>query len=141
MHRYAHGTVVCNRELSLLPGYPTTETLGSGLDSVLIEASFNPMGSEDAVLFHFLLPPRFIPRRDLEPLEQPTRPFVYVVNDRVIATYPTQGRRDIRFCISRLQPRESISDYDHEKLLHPDERRAHKVSWEFTLGLVKLKLE
>lgn len=95
MHSYAYGTVVCDKELALLTGYPAIET-HSGAESLLIEASFNPMGTDDAVLFHFVLPERFIPRRDLEPLEQPTRPFVYLANGRIVVTYPTQGRKDAR---------------------------------------------
>lgn len=139
LHPYAGGSVQCDAELKLLPGYPLIETLGPNPDEALIEANFRPRHDEDPVLFHFVLPERFIPRRDLKPLDQPCRPFVYALGERIVATYPVVGPTSIRFRITRLRDNESIAGYEHEKLLHPDEERAAKLGVEFNFGVFKLK--
>jgi hypothetical protein len=141
LHSYAGGTIQCDAELKLLPGYPLVETLGSDPDRALIEANFRPKHGDDPVLFHFLLPERFIPRRDMKPLDQPLRPFVYTAGERIIATYPVEGQTTIRFWITRLRNNESLADYAHEKLLHPDEKRSVKVSAEVNFGVLKVKIE
>jgi hypothetical protein len=140
LYPYAGGTVLCDVELRLLPGYPMVETLGANSDRGLIEANFRPLNDEDPVLFHFVLPTRFIPRRDMKPLEQPIRPFIYSSGERIIVTYPVVGQTTIRYWITRLKDDESIADYEQEKLLHPDEERPSKVAFEINLGILKVKL-
>jgi hypothetical protein len=50
LHSYAGGTVQCDAELKLLPGYPLVETLGPNPDRALIEANFRPRHDNDPVL-------------------------------------------------------------------------------------------
>ena len=140
LHSYAGGTVHSDADLKLLPGYPLRNTIGDDPNNALVEANFRPRQSDDPVLFHFVLPKRFVPRRSLEPLEQPSRPFVYAEDDRVIATYAAAGPSVVRFWISRLQAQESLRNYDIEKLLHPEEDRRLNVGIEFNFGVFKLKL-
>lgn len=140
LHAYAGGTVQCDAELKPLPGYPLIETVGTTPDEALIEANFRPRHGDDPVLFHFVLPERFIPRRNLKPLDQPMRPFVYASGERIVATYPVVGQATIRFRITGLRDSESIADYEHEKLLHPEEERSVKVGVEFNFGVFKIKV-
>jgi hypothetical protein len=135
---FAEKTVFCDTELRLLPGYPLDEGFDHP-DQCLVEANFSPQKADDPVLFHIVLPKRFIPRRDMKPLEQPDRPFVYTMDERVIATYPVIGPAAIRFWITRIGATESIADYELHKLLHPDEERPSKIGFEFNLGIFKLK--
>jgi hypothetical protein len=139
LYPYAGGTVLCDTELKMLTGYPLVET-HEGLDKCLVEANFTPRNPDDPVLFHFILPSRFIPRRDMKPLDQPGRPILFSVGDRVIATYPVIGPATIRFWTTRLRKTESIADYELEKLLHPEEERGAKVGFEFNLGFFKVKI-
>jgi len=139
LHAYGGGTGLSDTELTLLPGYPLQETHADP-DRCLIEAAFTPMHEDDPVLVHFVLPDRFVPRRTLDPLVQPVRPFVCTAGEKILATYPVKGRADIRFWILRLQPAESLGDFDLTKLLHPDEERAKRVELEFNLGIFKVKL-
>ncbi len=139
LHSYANGTVCSDVELKLLPGYPMIETVGTSPDEALIQANFRPKGEKDAVLFHFVLPERFIPRGDLQPLDQPTEPFVYPAGERIVVTYPVEGRATVRFRISRIENHESLADFQYEKLLHSEAGRSLKVGVELNLGLFKLK--
>nr|MDH4458037.1 hypothetical protein [Nevskia sp.] len=141
LYSYAKGTVYSDADLELLPGYPFDEELGTDPDTALIETDFRPKRNDDPVLIHFVLPQHFIPRRDLKPLEQPIRPFVDATGESIVATYAVTGPVVIRFWISQLQRGKSISDYDHQKLLHPDEEKETKLSVEFNFGVFKLKLE
>jgi hypothetical protein len=138
LHPYAGGTVLCDAQLRLLPAYPLIETC-EDLDRCLLEATFRPRHDDDPVLFHFVLPKGFIPRRDMKPLDQPIRPFIDSVDERIIVTYPVIGPATIRFWVTRLEKHESIGDYEPHKLLHPDEERPPKIGFEFNLGVFKLK--
>jgi len=144
LKQYAQGTLFCDAALKLLRGYPRRERHGEregeDPDRCLIEAAFAPRNADDPVLFHFVLPDRFIPRRDLEPLVQPRPPFVFRSGERIVATYPVAGSGEIRFWISRLRPREALTDYDLTKVLHPYEQRAVKAEFEFNLGFFKIKV-
>jgi hypothetical protein len=138
LHSYANGTMLCDTELKSLPGYPLEERSENSTE-FLIEANFQPRRADDPVLFHLILPKRFIPRRDMKPLEQPNKPFLYTTDDRIVATYPSVGTTAIRFWITRIGEQESLADYDLHKLLHPDEERPTKIGFEFNLGIFKLK--
>lgn len=144
LHEYARGTLFSDKTLRLLPGYPVVEQSGQGgSDSdgrCLIEASFSPRHGDDPVLFHFLLPERFVPRRTAQPLEQPCRPFVSTLGERIVATYPVIGPAVVRFWIARLETRELMQDYDLTKILHPDEQRTTRAEFEFNLGIFKVKI-
>lgn len=138
LHSYAGGTVFCDSELKLLPGYPLDETFDDA-NQGLISANFTPRHRDDPVLFHFVLPERFIPRRDMKPLEQPVRPFVYTADQRIVATYPVIGAGRIQFWVTRLKQTETISDYEVHKFLHPEEEHPLKMGFEFNVGVFKLK--
>lgn len=140
LHEYAGSTVVSSIELPLLPTYPHAELLGRDCDSTLVEASFKPAHREHSVLYQFILPSRFIPKRASLPLEQPSRPFVEVVDGRIAITYETTGPSTIRFRIGRLREDDSLQNYEHEKLLHPDEVKSTSVSLEVNLGVFTLKI-
>jgi hypothetical protein len=144
MYEYADGTLCADERLPLLPGFPVRwrcdPSAGADENSGLIVASFTPRRTDDPVLFHFLLPRGFVPRRDLQPLVQPCVPYVRISADRVVATYPVIGRGDIQFWVTRLSGGEALSDYDIKKILHPDEKRAVRVEFEINLGLFKIKV-
>jgi hypothetical protein len=140
LHAYAENTAFSDRPLRPLPGYPLVEKYGPDESRILLEASFTPKHADDPVLFHFLLPDRFVPRRDQAPLIQPTPPFVCVVENRLTATYPVVGAAEIRFWIARLEAEDSLENYDVAQILHPAEKRATKVELEFNLGIFKVKL-
>jgi hypothetical protein len=144
MHEYAEGSVVTNAPLALLPGYPLIE--GAEVEPaedpgrMLVEASFDPPKVDDPVVFHFMLPPRFVPRRDLQPFEQPQEPSVFRWRDRVVATYPVVGRASFRFWIARIDDGESLDTYDLTKVFHPAPRQSWNVEAEFNVGLFKVKV-
>ncbi len=140
LQSYAGGTIFCDRELDLLPGYPLVERRSND-DGCLLESDFTPAKSDDAVLFHFVLPPRFVPRRDREPLDQPDRPIVDVHDDRVIVTYGVTGPAVIRFAISPLSPDDELHDYQLHKLLHPEEKDGRRFGFKLNAGLVELKYD
>jgi len=137
---YGEGTVFSDQALQLLPGYPLVESYGQAESRVLLEATFNPKHSDDPVLFHFLLPDRFVPRRNEDPLAQPSPPFVCRSKNRLTATYPVVGPAEIRFWIVRMDAEDSLDNYDLAQVLHPAEKRATKVELEFNFGIFKLKL-
>lgn len=141
LHSYANGTVFSDVELRLLPGYPLIQREGDDSETCLFEANFTPRQGDDPVMFHFLLPERFIPRRDKKPLDQPTIPFVSRVGDRLSATYPVIGPGTFRFWVEQLRTARSLDEYDLQKLFHPDEVRSVKWGFEFNLGFFKAKVE
>lgn len=140
LHSYAGDTLQSDAKLELLPGYPLVETLGAIPDRALLEANFQPRHENDPVLFHFVLPERFVPRTDMNPLQQPFCPLVCVHHERFVVTYPVVGPATIRFWITRMANSESIADFDYKQLLHRDEKRLANVGVEFNFGVLKLKL-
>lgn len=144
LYEYAEGTLCADERLPLLPGFPVRwrcdPSAGGDENSGLIEASFTPQKTDDPVLFHFLLPRGFVPRRGLQPLVQPCVPYVRIFVDRVVATYPVIGPAHIQFWITRLSKGEALSDYDVKKFLHPDEHRGLRAEFEVNLGVFKIKL-
>ena len=143
LHAYARNTIFCDTPLQLLPGYPRVQDCEDPRGEhgrCLIEASFQPRHGDDPVLFHFLLPTRFLPRRDLQPLVQPQPPFISLHENRLAATYPVVGRAEFRFKASRLNSNESFNDYDMAKILHPEGKTVVKAEVEFNFGVFKIKL-
>jgi hypothetical protein len=137
---YAHDTIFSDQELKLMPGYPLRERQAGEPERLRVEASFNPRAHDDPVLFHILLPERFVPRRDLDTLVQPGKPYIDVQQDRVIVTYPVVGPGEVRFSASQLEPGDSLNNFDLVKVLEPEERNPLKAEVEFNLGVFKLKL-
>jgi hypothetical protein len=124
-----------------LPGYPSVEHRGEGPgeneDFVLIEEDFQPQRDDEPVIFHFVLPARFVPCCDRIPLVTPSRPSIVVRGDRLSATFVSKGAADVRFWIRRLQPNEDISDFDLARLFDKPAERSAKASLEINFGIVK----
>jgi hypothetical protein len=140
LYSYANGAIVSDVELKLLPPYPLIEVESEDPDIRLFEAGFTPRDQQDPVMFHFVLPERFIPRRDREPFEQPRAPFVSRVGDRLCATYAVVGAANFRFHIERLEEGRTLDSYDPVKLFHPEGAKSTKVGIEFNFGILKFKL-
>lgn len=142
LHPYASGSLLCNVPLSALPGYPCNEHRGKGVgesaDLILVEEGFRAQQDDEPVIFHFLLPPRFVPRRDRKPLVTPSRSSVVQRGDRLSATFVAKGAADVVFWISRLRANESFNDYDLTRLFDEPSVRSAKASMEINLGIVKV---
>src|SRR4051794_21588676 len=61
LQSYADGGVVSDLVLKLLPGYPLLQTESTDPESCLFSTSFDPRAGDDPVLYHFVLPERFLP--------------------------------------------------------------------------------
>jgi hypothetical protein len=138
---YARDTLRCTAQLMPLPGYPSVERHGGdpgeSEDLVLIEEDFQAQRDDEPVIFHFLLPPRFVPCRDRNPLVTPSRPSIIVRGDQLSATFVAKGAADVRFWIRRLKSDENISDFDLTKLFDKPAERSAKASLEINFGIVK----
>src|SRR5713101_427908 len=88
---YASGTLHSTSRLSVLPGYPATKRRGNkpgeNEDLIQIEEDFRPQFADEPVIFHFLLPPRFVPCPNREPLVTPSLPSIIVRGDRLSVTF------------------------------------------------------
>jgi hypothetical protein len=143
LRHFADGTLLCDRDLELLPGYPRTEHVSPrhGDPSLfLFEQSFYPGALNEPVLFHILLPERFTPRANDEPFEQPVTPFVALRDGRLMVAYPTLGGGSIRMWLSRIRKGESLQDFDLTQILRRRETGQLKVAFEVNLGILKVKL-
>jgi len=137
MFEYANGSLFSSQELKLLPGYPLNLHLARD-DEYSIEEGFWPRGENDPVLYHLLLPPRFVPRPD-KPLLQPSSPNVSQWGDRLVVSYGVRGGTDIRFSIARLAEQGGFGDYDLGRVLVASKSTSAKVEVEINLGLLKVK--
>lgn len=143
MNEYAGGSIFSDARLTLLPSYPRIERYsqnkGDDSNRYLIEADFTPLHHDDPVLFHFLLPERFVPRQDLMPVIQPRAPFINILGKRVSITYPVTGHAECRLWISRLKPDESLDNFEWTRMLHPEAEKRGRVEVEFNFGVFKIK--
>ena len=123
-------------------GYPRDEWKDLAAGGFPITASFTPKRPGDPVLFHFVLPNRFVPRGNTEPLVQPCSPFIGVTGERLSVTYPVSGATtaEVRFFVEQMRVGETFEDYNLDKVLHPDPRRGVRCEFELNLGLFKVKL-
>jgi len=142
MHVYANGTLFSSDELELLPGYPLRRTIGreEGVDSLLIEEGFMPPDQGTPVLFHLLLPDRYVPWPNREPLQQPSQPNVLLLGDRLLISYAAPVAGDIRFWIERLQTNERMTDFDLTRILKAPSSSIVKASVELNFGIIKISL-
>jgi len=144
LRSYAHGTLYSETKLSQRPGYPRTEHLGNGpgetRDLVLIEENFTPSGESEPVLFHFVLPPHFIPRPDMTPLVTPSPPSIIRRGDLLTATFVARGGGDVRFWISRLAKGVTFEDYDLDRVFKAPPTKNAKVTFELNLGVIKIAI-
>lgn len=142
LHSYASGSLLCSARLFALPGYPSTErrggAVGESADLVLVEESFQAQQNDEPVIFHFLLPPRFVPRSNRQPLVTPSRSSVVQRGDRLSATFVAKGAADVAFWMARLEANESLDDYDLTRLFDKPSVRSTKASMEINLGIVKV---
>jgi hypothetical protein len=137
MHAYANGALFCSNQLSLLPGYPFTRRMRHD-EQYLMDEGFAPQADHESVLYHLTLPAHFVPCPD-RPLMNPSQPNVSLRGDRLSVTYGTQGDAAIKFWIRRLQPSESLTDFDLDRVLEIPASRSSKVEVEVNLGIFKFK--
>ncbi len=135
LYQYASGTIHCDTQLELMPGFPMTQTLP--IDWPVIDESFRPISESDAVVFHFVLPQGYIPVNEFNRIAQPLPPDIHTINDRLLVTYPVVGNGAIMFPIRALQDSEDIADFETRKFLHPEERRSLNMKVELNFGFVK----
>ena len=142
MHAYANGTLFSSDALELLPGYPLMRTISSdeGTDSLLIEEGFLPSDQSAPVLFHLLLPERYVPRPNREPLQQPSQPNVLLLGDRLLISYASPVAGEIRFWIEKLQNNERMTDFDLTRILKAPSSSVVKASVELNFGIIKISL-
>jgi len=142
LHSYANGTLFSDTKLTQAPGYPRTQRLGDRAgespDLVLIEENFTPRDANEPVLFHFVLPPHFVPRPDLSPLVTPSIPSVIRRGDALTATFVAKGGGDVRFWLSRLTNQTSFDDYDLYRIFNAPATKNANVTFELNLGIVKV---
>jgi hypothetical protein len=138
---YANGSLHCTSQLWPLPGYPSVERRGNQLGEsenlVLIEEDFRAQSADEPVIFHFLLPPRFVPCPDRQPLVTPSRPSVIAREDRLSVTFVATGAADVRFWVKRLESNEKLADYDMSRLFDKPAERSTKATLEINFGIVK----
>jgi hypothetical protein len=138
---FASDTLHCTSKLSVLRGYPDVERRGNkpgeNENLIQIEKDFRSEFPHDAVLFHFLLPPRFVPSPNLRPLVTPSLPSIIVRGDRLSATFVATGAADVRFWIKRLEPKESLADFELTRLFAKPAERFTKATWQVNFGVVK----
>jgi hypothetical protein len=140
---YANGSLHCTSSLWALPGYPSTEHRGNqpgeSENLVLIEEDFRAQSADMPVIFHFLLPPRFVPCPDREPLITPSRPSVIAKDDQLSVTFVATGAADVRFWIKRLEASERLADYNLTRLFDKPAERSTKATLKINLGIVALE--
>lgn len=138
---YANDTLRCTSELVRLPGYPATERAGSqpgeNENLVLIEEDFRAQSEDEPVIFHFLLPSRFVPCPDRQPLVTPSRPSIISRGEQLTVTFVATGAADVRFWIRRLDRAERLADFDLSRLFDKPAERTTKATLEINLGIVK----
>jgi hypothetical protein len=139
LHSYAGGSLLCSEELALDIGYPSTVVLGGGHGEsgsiVLVDEIFSGWGS---FLFHFVLPVRYVPCPDMQPLDIPSDPSVIVRSgERLSATFIIKESGRVRFWMKRLMPHEKLSDYELERLFNKPVERETKATVEINLGILK----
>ena len=141
LFQYAKNTLYCTERLEVLPGYPATERRGNAAgenpDLVLLEEDFNPQSENEPVIFHFVLPPRFVPCPNLTPLITPSRPSIIQRDEYLTATFVATGRADVRFWIRRLEPGARFAEYNVANLFDKPAVRSAKARMEVNLGIVK----
>jgi hypothetical protein len=143
MRGFADGTLLCEKQLRLLKGYPRRYQLhhanAPAPGIFQIEESFFPFDRREPVLFHIVLPHRYVLRPDRKPFTLEPTANLMQRNDQLVLTWPTVGGADIRFSIARLRDEDDFKSYDFGRLLTKPEGRS-KLSFELNLGIVKVKV-
>jgi hypothetical protein len=141
LYTYAHGSLHCSSPLLPLPGYPVSEQRGKhpgeNENLILLEEDFRAQAADAPVIFHFLLPVRFVPYADRSPLVTPSRPSILLKDDQLSVTFVATGAADVRFWIKRLQQNEEFEDFDFERLFNKPSERSAKATIEINLGIIK----
>jgi len=143
LFEYARNTLYCTERLGVLPGYPATERLGNAagenVDLVLLEEDFNPQSANEPVIFHFVLPSRFVPCPNRTPLVTPSRPSIILRDEYLTATFVATGPADVRFWIRRLEPGVSFDSYDVANLFDKPAVRSVKARMKINVfGILEL---
>lgn len=140
----ADGTLFSAKPLHSLPGYPRiderSDPSGAQLDEVYIEENFSTGHRKEPVLFHVILPPRFVIRRNRTPFTLKPEANIALKNDRLFFTWPTIGAGDLRFWIARLAATESFDQFDLGSLLTAPTNSKTKLAFELNFGIAKIKV-
>lgn len=142
LHAYADNTLLCSSELSVTPGYPSTEILGRGPrerpDQFLVDEDFSSWSDSSLFIFHFLLPAGYVPCPDKIPLDVPSEPSLTIRSGkRLSATFIVKGTARLRFWARKLEKNESLEDFDLDRLFNKPIARETKAMMEINLGLLK----
>jgi hypothetical protein len=137
----AGGTLFCEERVTPIRGYPRLDQRLDTDNELYVEESFFPPHRDEPVLFHVLLPRRFVLMPDRRPFTLSSEANIALKDDRLFFTLPTVGGADLRFWIKELQANEDFADYDLGRLLTPLVERSPKLSFELNLGVAKLKVE
>ena len=145
LHSFANGSLMCSEELFPTAGYPSTDIHGSGhgesRDTVLVDEDFSGWSDDSLFLFHFLLPARFVPCPDRLPLDVPSEPSVIIRSgERLSATFIARGTARLRFWMRRLSSRESLQDYELDRLFNKPVAMETKATMEINLGILKFSV-
>ena len=145
LYSFASGSLMCSSELFPTGGYPSTDIHGNGRgesrDTVLIDEDFSGWNDTSLFLFHFLLPPRFVPCPDRTPLDVPSEPSVIIRSgERLSATFIARGTARLRFWMRRLSPKETLEDYELERLFNKPVAMETKATMEINLGILKFSI-
>jgi hypothetical protein len=108
--------------------------------SFYIEESFFAQQRGEPVLFHVVLPPRFVIRPDRTPFTLTKDANISTAGDRLFFTLPAVGGADLRFWIARMADGGSFDDYELDRLLCVPETKPLKVGFELNFGIAKLKI-
>jgi len=140
----ADGTLYCAEPLEPLRGYPRidvrSDTSGERLDELQIEESFFAHSREEPVLFHVILPPRFVIQPNRLPFTLKPEANISIRDDRLFFTWPTVGGGDLRFWIARLAERDSFDTFDLGRLLVAPVNSKPKLAFELNFGIAKIKV-
>jgi hypothetical protein len=139
---YARNTLFCTQELQRLKGYPVEERCGSGpgenADLVLVKNDFTSKDPADPIIFHYVLPERFVPCPDRKPLKTPSQPSIKILDDRFLtATFVATGHADVEFWMRRLEPTDAFDQYNLANLFDKPADDAANVRVEVNLGVLK----
>jgi hypothetical protein len=140
MVSYADGTLLCNEELTVNEYYPkyVESLLGENIDSqtaYVIDVHYKPPVEDTEVLWHLLLPERYIIAPYLEPRITPkdNEATISIVNNRLALTFSNKHGNILRCCVSKLKESESYSDFKIYELLSVP-KKTDKINWNVKLG-------
>lgn len=139
LHGFAGNTIFTNTQLIKLDGYPVIEEYDSSQEFFL-DASFSPKDpSKDPIVFHIVFDKYYVPKRDGEIFEQPSKPSISKKDEKLVITYPVIGKAEIRFPVIPIPNNKSLSNFDLETLVRPDPVKGSKKTVGINLYFFKFE--